>query len=101
VWVDDDVYERLDGLGDVAGVVLLLDRHRRDAGAVAERYGVAIHVPEVLGDAADGLGAPVERFAGELGETGFRSKPVVGNRLWREAVLVGAGGDTLVVPEAA
>ena len=105
VWVVDPVaseavYEALDARGAVAGVVLLLDRHRRDAGPVADRYGVSIHVPEVLDTAADRLGAPVERFAGQLGDTGYRSVPVVGNRLWREAALVGDGGDSLVVPEA-
>lgn len=86
--VDDAVAD----LGEVAGVLVLLDRHRRDAAAFAERHGVAVHVPETLGDAADGLGVPVERFAGELADTGYRARPVVRNRFWREAALVRRGG---------
>lgn len=92
----DDV---LADLGEVAGVVILLDRHRRDAAAFAERYGVAVHVPEPLGDAADRLGVPVEPFADELADTGFRARTVVDNRFWREAALVGGDGETALVPE--
>jgi hypothetical protein len=105
VWVIDpleapDVDDALDELGEVAGVVLLLDRHRRDAAAFAERYDVAVHVPEPLGDAADRLGVPVEPFAGELAATGYRARPVVDNRFWREAALVSGDGATALVPEA-
>lgn len=105
VWVVDplevpEIHEALAELGEVRGVVLLLDRHRRDAAAFADRYDVAVHVPEPLGDAADRLGVSVEPFDGELAETGYRSRPVVDNRLWREAALVSADGATALVPEA-
>ena len=105
VWLVDPVDaagidDAVAALGEVAGVVLLLDRHKRDTKAFAERHGVAVHVPATLTDAADGLGVPVERFEGTLGETGYRARPVVSNRLWREAALVSDDGATLVVPEA-
>ncbi|MDZ7700923.1 MAG: hypothetical protein U5J98_02010 [Halobacteriales archaeon] len=96
----DGIDATIDGLGEVAGVVVLLDRHTRDAAAFADRHDVAVHVPELLTDAADGLGAPVERFADELGDTGYRVRPVVANRFWREAALVGDDGGSLIVPEA-
>lgn len=93
--IDDTVTD----LGDVAGVVILLDRHRRDAATFADRYDVSVHVPDPLGDAADGLGVPVEPFGGDLADTGYRARPVVTNRFWREAALVGDGGETALVPE--
>lgn len=105
VWLVDPleaegVDEAGEALGEVAGVVLLLDRHRRDAAAFAARYGVAVHLPEPLAPAAVGVDAPVERFDGELADTGYRSRPVVDNRFWLEAALVGDGGETALVPEA-
>lgn len=96
----DGVFDAIDGLGTVAGVVLLLDRHKRDSAAFARHYDVAVHVPRPLGDAADELGAPVVPVADELGDSGYRPRPVVRNRLWREAALVSADGTTAVVPEA-
>ena len=36
--------DALAGLGPVAGVVCLLGRHRRDAGALAARHGAALHM---------------------------------------------------------
>lgn len=105
VWVIDPVDaagldERLADLGDVTGVVLLLDRHRRDAARLAGRHEVAVHVPRAFGTWPDDLGVPVEQLGEELGGTGFRVRSVMNNRLWREAVLVGDDGDTLIVPEA-
>jgi hypothetical protein len=105
VWVVDPVeadgiHAELDALGEVAGVVVLLDRHLRDTVAFAERYDVAVHVPDPLGNVADELGVPVVSFAGELADTGYRSRTVVDNRFWREAALVGDGGTTVLVPEA-
>lgn len=105
VWVVDPleapgVDDALADLGEVAGVVLLLDRHRRDAASYAERYDVSIHVPDPLGDAADRLAVPVEPFDGELADTGYRSRPVIDNRFWREAALVSDDGTTALVAEA-
>jgi hypothetical protein len=49
VWVTDAVYgpgieQRIQALGEPAGVLQLLDRHSRDCGAVARRLGVPLHV---------------------------------------------------------
>ncbi len=118
VWLVDPVDaagvdDAVEALGEVAGVVVLVDRHTRDAAAFARRFDVAVHLPDPLGDVGDDLDVPVERFAGELADTGYRARPVVRNRFWREAALVREGGDgsgdggggeddggTVVVPEA-
>lgn len=105
VWIVDPleapgVHDAITELGTVEGIVLLLDRHKRDVASFADRYDVPVYVPHPLADAADELGVPVERFAGELGDTGYRSRSVVDNRFWREAALVGDKRETVVVPEA-
>ncbi|MFB6362113.1 MAG: hypothetical protein ABEH59_12440 [Halobacteriales archaeon] len=105
VWIVDpvdveEIHAEIDALGDVAGVTVLIDRHKRDASAFARRYDVPVYVPTVLGDALDDAGVPVETFEGGLGRSGYRSRPVVSNRIWREAALVSHGGKTVVVPEA-
>lgn len=75
VWVldpidGDGVEERLRALGEPAGVVILLDRHRRDGEALAERLGVPLHV------------APTS-----LPGTPFELLPVLRSRFWAEVAL--------------
>jgi hypothetical protein len=88
VWVLDPiegagVEERVRTLGEPAGVVLLLDRHRRDGEAFAERLGVALHVvPAALPD------------------TPFELLPVLRTRFWSEVALWWPGGGTLVCADA-
>jgi hypothetical protein len=105
VWVVDPVDAQgiddlLADLGSVAGVVVLLDRHRRAAAALANRHDVAVHLPAVMDDVADDVDAPVEQFRGELADTGYRAHTVVDNFAWTEVALYGEHNDVLVVPEA-
>ena len=45
----DEALDRAAGLGEVAGVLQLLDRHNRDCGALAERFGVPLlHLPDAV-----------------------------------------------------
>lgn len=102
VWLVDPVdASGLDGLvdefGDVAGVVLLLDRHERDAAAIARRHDVSVYVPSWMSGMS--LDAPTERFSGTLGETGYRLRKIA-TPLWQEAALYHAEERTLVVSEA-
>jgi hypothetical protein len=104
VWLVDPVdAEGIDDLlaelGAVAGVVLLLDRHKRDAAAFATRHDVSVHIPSWMSGVAGDIDAPVERFDGELGETGYRLR-MVATPLWQEAVLYHDEQETLVVAEA-
>lgn len=105
VWVVDPVdAPGLDDLlaefGEVAGVVVGLDRHTRDAAAVATRHGVSVHLPRPLAGVASDLDAPVELVDGELADTGYRTVTVVDNRLWSEVALHQPSSGTLLVPEA-
>ena len=88
-WIVDPVdADGVDGLvselGEVAGVVVLLDRHARDAAAIARRHGVSVYLPAWIDREFD---APVERFEGELAGTGYRPLRVVDLPLWSEAAL--------------
>lgn len=89
VWLVDPVdgpglAEAVAGLGEVAGVLRLLDRHPRDCAALAERYGVPLHENPV-----DGVpGAP------------FACIPLTQGRLWREVALWWEEHRLMVVPEA-
>lgn len=123
VWVVDPVDtpgldDLLDVLGDVRGVVVLLDRHWRDADAVADRHDVPVFVPdrftgvhaskpsadssgrgsESTGVRENEMDAEVRRLGDRLPDTDFRARTVVDNRFWQEAALF--DGETLVVPEA-
>ncbi|WP_251343268.1 hypothetical protein [Haloplanus halophilus] len=105
VWVIDPVDapgvdDLLADLGDVVGVAICLDRHERDAGAVATRHDVPVYVPEWMEGVASDVDAPVERFGSELGDSGYRVRRVRDASLppWQEAAL--HTDDTLLVPEA-
>jgi hypothetical protein len=65
---------RLAPLPAVVGVVTLLDRHQRDAAALAERLGVQRLTPRALG----GPGVNLE---------GVEERSVIESRRWQEALL--------------
>lgn len=104
VWVIDpvdtpDLDELLDTLGEVRGVVLLLDRHWRDADEIADRHDVPVYVPDWFRGTPDGKrDAQIRRFGSRLPDTDYRARRVVDNRFWQEAALF--DGETLIVPEA-
>ena len=105
LWLVDPVdAEGVDDLlseyGEVAGVVVLLNRHKRDAAALARRHGVSVHVPDFMDDVPPEIDAPVERVYTDLGESGFGVHELIDNAFWKEAVLYGEHDHTLVVPEA-
>jgi hypothetical protein len=107
VWLVDPVDtatldERLDDLGSVAGVVVLLDRHKRDSVAVARRYDVPVYVHATMDGVAEELSPAVdiERFDAELADSGFRTIRVLDRSFWTEVALLDPDAGTLVVPEA-
>ncbi|WP_049985766.1 hypothetical protein [Halobellus rufus] len=107
VWVIDpvdapDVDALLSEFGDVAGVVVGLDRHKRDAAAFARRHDVPVFVPQWMTGVAEELDAPVERFDAELGDSGFEAFRIRDSSFppWQEVGLSHPDDGTLVVPEA-
>lgn len=90
------------GHSDVAGVAVCLDRHKRDAAAIARRHDVEVSVPRWMSGVAGELDAPVTRFSGELGSSGFESFVIRDSSLppWQEAGLYNPDTGTLVVPES-
>ncbi len=105
IWVIDPVdVPDLDDLvaefGTLRGVVVLLDRHKRDAVAVAARHGVPVYLPEGMAGVAGEVDAPVERFDGGLPDAGYVTVEVMNNRFWQEFALYDGESGTLVIPEA-
>ncbi|MFW6321982.1 MAG: hypothetical protein ACOC0Z_09025 [Halohasta sp.] len=98
----DDLDDLIDEFGEVAGVVVCLDRHKRDAAAIARRHDVAVHVPRWMTGVAGKLDAPIERVGRELGETGFEVFRIRDSSVppWQEAGLYNPETGTLVVPES-
>lgn len=94
--LDDELAE----LGEVAGVTLLLDRHKRDTQLLARRYDVPVSLPAALAPVAEEFDAETERYAGSLPGTELRTIRLTTNRFWREVALFDAERGTLVVPEA-
>ena len=78
----DEALDRAAGLGEIAGVLQLLDRHNRDCAPLAERFGVPLlKVP----DAVPG--------------TPFKAIPVVRFPGWKETALWWPEHEALIVAE--
>lgn len=105
VWVLDPVDaegidDLLTDLGEIAGVVVMLDRHKRDAGAIAKRHDVPVYLPRWFDGVSEKLGAPVSRFDAQLADTGLEAIVLKDSRLWQEVGLYDPIRGTLVVPES-
>jgi len=96
----DGIEEFLAERGEVAGIVLLLDRHKRDAAELANRFEVPVYVPAFMDDVRRELDAPVEPLGRQLPGTEYTVRTVIDNFLWKEAALCGEESRTLVVPES-
>lgn len=95
----DDLLAELDG--DVAGVVVGLDRHKRGGAAVANRHDVPVYVPNWMTGVASEMDAPVERFGATVTD-GVRAIEVRDSSVppWQEVALLFESSGTLYVPEA-
>lgn len=105
VWVvepvdADGLDERVAGLGDIVGVLVIHDRHTRDAAEVAHRHEVTVYVPEWMNLALEKLDTTAELIGSELPGTDFTVHRLMDTDDWEEAVLVNETTDTMLVPEA-
>ncbi|WP_148416295.1 hypothetical protein [Haloferax sp. KTX1] len=107
VWVFDPVDapgvdDLFDEFGDVAGVVVGLDRHKRDSATIANRHEVPVYVASWMTGVADELDATVERFGADLADSGFEAFRLVDRSLppWQEVGFYHDDYDLLVVPES-
>ena len=87
----------LDPLAAVVGVAVCSAWHARDAGLLARRHGVSVHIPSWMDRVAERVDAPVERYTLAPAEE-FRVLPCRPFPLFQEAFLVYQG--TLVVPDS-
>jgi len=104
VWLVDPVDapgldERIAALGEVAGVVVLLDRHTRDAAELAARHDVSVSLPEWMALAREKLSVDPVPIADRLPGTDYRLCPLIESDEWEEAILAEEATGTLVVPE--
>lgn len=104
VWVVDPVDadgldDLLAELGDVAGVVVLLNRHYRDSESIAQRHDVPVYIPSWF-DGVDDTSVPIRRFDDILPDTNYRVLEIANSFGWEEAGLYDDESGTLLVPEA-
>ena len=104
VWLVDPVDaegldERVSELGAVAGVLVLQDRHTRDAAAVARSHDVPVFVPEWMTLARKKLEPETDSVGSELPGTNYTVHRLIDADDWEEAILVNETTNTLVVPE--
>ena len=95
----EGIDDLLTEFGDVAGVIVLLNRHKRDSAAVANRHDVPVYIPEPLSGIEADIDAPTERVHRQIPETDYGVHTVISNPLWKEVALYGDEDDTLVIPE--
>ncbi len=89
----------LDPLDEVVGVAVLSSWHARDAGVLARRHDVAVHVPTWMGRVPARVDAPVERYTLAPADE-FRVFPCRPFPTWQEAMLYHEVTGTLFVPDS-
>lgn len=92
-----DLDTLLEGWGPVTGVVVLQTQHARDAGALATRFDVPLHLPEWVSIDPNPT-APIHTHTDSIPGTEFRFIETVRFPFWDEAAL--SDGDTLIVGDA-
>jgi hypothetical protein len=87
------------GAGDVAGVAVLLDRHKRDSAAVANRHDVPVGVPSWMSGVRDDLDAPTRDLESLVADSSYEVRKVIDNPFWQEAGLYDREAEVLALPE--
>lgn len=92
----DDILASLDA--PVAGVVVCLDRHNRDAVRIARRHDVPIYAPSWMAG-VENRGVELQSFDEEV-TPGLRAIELRNSRIWQEVALYHEASGTLYVPES-
>lgn len=105
VWLVDPVdHDGLDDVlptsGEVTGVLVLHDRHTRDAETVARRHNVAVHVPAWMELVRTKLDEEPKVVDETIPGTNYAVEELVDTDEWEEAFLVDQSSRTMLVPEA-
>lgn len=105
VWMVDPVDaegldDRVSELGEVAGVLVIQDRHTRDAAELARRHDVSVHVPDWMNLVLEKVDSAVESVGSDLPGTNYTVHRLIDTDEWEEAILVDETTNTMIVPEA-
>lgn len=92
--------EELAADGGLDGVVVLMDRHSRDARTIAARHEVPVYVPAGAERIAAAVGGPVAELDPILEGSSLELIPVTSGRLGEELALWRSADGTLIVPES-
>ncbi len=87
----------VDPLGQIEGVVVTLDRHRRDGETFASAHDVALHLSREPNEVADGFTCQIESLDRFSAATGFSVVQTVDLPGWREVALIDDTTKTLLV----
>ena len=98
--VDADGLDELLADVDVAGIVLTLDRHKRDVATLGKRYDVPVSLPEPLYGEAAAIEHAVTDASGFRADTGWEIVTVIDRRWWSEVALYSDSDDVVYVSEA-
>ncbi len=88
--------DRLAEHGGIEGVLVLMDRHSRDARKIAARHDVPVYAPVGADQIADSIGGPIASF--DAGES-FELRWLHEGRFQEELALFRPDDETLFVPE--
>lgn len=104
VWLIDPVDapgvdELVAEFGSVAGVAVLSSHHARDAGTIANRHGVKVHIPRWMDRVEAHVEASVEREGDLLSNSGFDITRVNPLSIYRGAIAYRERDGTLIIPD--
>lgn len=87
-------------LADVAGVVVLMDRHSRDSAEIARRLDVPVYAPRTVSSVRQKLDIEVAPLEEVIDTSEVRLIDLYARRFWQEVAVWLPQTSTLIVPEA-
>jgi len=102
VWLVDpldaeNLDQKIEEYGEVFGIILLLDRHKRDTETLSDRYNCPVYVPGWMNVSLD---AEVKHVEDRIPRTECEMHTTVESRMGNEACLYHEISETLIVADA-